>query len=88
MDMSDEELLNGSQTDDVIAPNSLPSPAMFSNNIIAKLGLRGRKTPEAETANTNNNNTRIYFIPYRYTHTRQPYTDGMSYCTIHVSYPN
>ena len=54
--MSDEELLSSSPTDDVIVPSSIPSPSTFSNNIIEKLGLRGRRTQEAETALTNNNN--------------------------------
>ena len=53
--MSDEELLSSSPTDDVIIPSSLPSPSTFSNNIIEKLGLRGHRTQEAETALTNNN---------------------------------
>ena len=54
MDMSDEELLNSNQSDDVIIPNSQPSPSTFSNNLIEKLGLRCHRTQEAETAIINN----------------------------------
>ena len=57
MDMSNDELLSSSPTDDVIVPSSLPSLSTFSNNIIEKLGLRGHRTQEAETATTNNNAT-------------------------------
>ena len=65
MDMSGDELLNSQPA--VLVPNSLQSnsavsPNTFSTQLVRRLRIRGTDNHEAEAADSNNNNTIMYFI--------------------------